>query len=101
MDREGEVVATGFAGDAEIGAGPAPLRTVGRNATATGAELREQMSQLVTQSAIDFCVTVRAEPAVKQNAGGMKFGPARRAPQTGRPFHSNFRGECGCIVPAE
>ena len=64
MDREGQIVAARFAGDPEVGAGPSPFRTMRSDPPAPDSELREEMRQLVAQSAIDLRLAVRAEPAI-------------------------------------
>jgi hypothetical protein len=43
-----------FVADSKVMAGPAPLGSVWRDAAAAGAELCEQMSQFVPQSAFNF-----------------------------------------------
>ena len=45
-------MAARFVGDAEIAAGATPFRAVWRNPAAPGAELREQMRQLMTKCQI-------------------------------------------------
>ena len=59
LNRERQSVATRFIGDSEIGAGASPFRAVRRDAAATGAKVREQMRELVAQSAVDFGGAVR------------------------------------------
>jgi hypothetical protein len=56
-----------FAGDAKIGAGAAPFRTMRRDPPAAGAELREQMRQLVTQGAIDLGFAMKMQTSIKQH----------------------------------
>ena len=61
---KGQGVATRFVCDAEIAAGAAPFRAMRRDAPASGAELREQMRQLMAQGAIDFAVVAIAKPGI-------------------------------------
>jgi len=92
-------VTTRFPGDAEIGASSLPFRAVRRNPPAAGPKLREQMGQLVAQSAINFNFSVRTEPAIEQDPRGPEFGATRGAAQTRRPFHLHPRGQrCGSVL---
>jgi hypothetical protein len=45
--REGQIVAARFSVNPQVGAGPPPFHPVGRDATAAGAKLREQVRQLM------------------------------------------------------
>ena len=97
-DREGEIVTARFARDPEIGAGASPLRAVGSDAPPPGAKLREQMRQLMTQSALDLDVAVGAEPAIEQDARSSILRPPGGRAEPGGPFDHNARGQSGCAV---
>ena len=64
LNRKRQGVAARFIGDTEIPAGFSPRRAVGRNPALAGAELREQMRQLMPQGAIDFRRVVLAQARV-------------------------------------
>jgi hypothetical protein len=53
-DRKGKGMTAFFVRDPEIAAGLAPLLAMWSDPTAPGAELREQMCQLMTKRAIDL-----------------------------------------------
>ena len=99
--RERQIVATRLARDPEISAGASPFGSVGRDATAPGTKLREQMRQFVTQSAVYLRRAVDAEPAVQQHARDSIFRAPGGRPQTGRPFDQDTRGQRGRAVLAE
>ena len=64
LNRKRQGVAARFVRDAEVVAGFSPPCAMGRNAAAAGAELREQMRQLMAQGAIDFRRVVLAQARV-------------------------------------
>ena len=76
-------MAARFIGDAEIGAGATPFRTVRRDAAAASALLREQVSQLVAQGAINFRLAEIAQPAIQQDAEVSVFRAAGGGTETG------------------
>ena len=63
--REREVVAALFIREAEVAAGLLPLASVGCNAAASGAVMREQVGEFVPQRAVDFSVAEIAETGVE------------------------------------
>lgn len=79
-----------FIRDPEIVAGPAPLRAMRRDPTPAGAELGEQMRQLVAQRAIDLGGVVFAQPRVQGNEITMRIGAPRCAEKSSVPFHADF-----------
>ena len=99
--REGQIVTARFAGNPQIGAGPPPFHPVGRDATAAGAKLREQMRQLMAEGPINLSLAVSAETAVEQNARGTAFRAAGGGAKTSRPFNTNLRGQSGCALLEE
>lgn len=86
-------MAARFLRDPEIAAGPAPLRAMRWNPPRTGAELGEQMGELVAESAIDLDAVVFAEPWIKRDQVAARISAAGGAEQTGVPFHVNFAGQ--------
>jgi hypothetical protein len=93
--REGQIVTARFAANSQIGAGPPPLHPMGRDATAAGAKLREQVRQLMAQGPVNLSLAVSAESAVEQNASGTGLGAAGGGAKTSRPFNTNLRGQSG------
>ena len=65
LHRKREGVAACFIRDAEIAAGAAPFRTVRRNPPAAGAELGQQMGQLMSKSTVNFRAVMLAEPWIE------------------------------------
>ena len=76
-----------FVRDPEVGAGAAPLGPVRCDATPARAKVREQMRQLVAQSAIHFRGTVRREPRIQEHDALSVVGAAGRAAQARRPCY--------------
>ena len=67
LNRERQGVAARFVGDAEVAAGFAPGRAVRRNASPAGAELGQQMGQLMAQGAIDLGRVVLAQAWIQRD----------------------------------
>lgn len=65
--RKWQGVAPRFSRDPEVTARLAPGRAMGWNAPAAGAELREEMRELVAQSSIDFGGIVFAQTRVERD----------------------------------
>ena len=80
-------MATPFIRDAEIPAGAAPFRAVRRNPTAPGPELRQQMRELMAQSAVDFHGVMLAEPRIQRNEVTMRIRAAGGTEEPRVPFH--------------
>src|SRR5437764_14622801 len=80
-------MATRFVLDAEIAAGAAPLCAVRRNAPAPRAELREQMSQLVAERAIDLGGILFAQPRIQGDQVAARIGASGGAEESRIPFH--------------
>jgi hypothetical protein len=95
--RKRERVAARFIRDAEIAAGAAPFRAVRRNPAAPGAELGQQMRELMAESAVDFrAIIVLAEPWIQRDEITMRVRAAGGAEEPGVPFHMDFAAEfCG------
>ena len=87
MDGKGQSVAARFIGDPEIGAGPAPFRSVRRDAAAAGAKLREEMRQLVAQGAVDLAPRHAAQSRQLSRTREARYS-ARPAAVRRRPDHS-------------
>ena len=85
----------------QIGAGPPPFHPVGRDATAAGAKLREEVRQLMAKSPVNLSLAVSGETAVEQNACGPAFRAAGGGAKTSRPFNTNLRGQSGCALLEE
>ena len=86
-------MAARFIGDAEIAAGATPFRAVRRNPAAPGAELREQMRQLMAQSAVNFRGVVLAEPRIQRNEVTVRICAAGGTEEPRVPFHVDFARE--------
>ena len=86
-------MATPFIRDAEIAAGATPFRAVRRNPAAPGAELRQQMRQLMAQSAVDFRGVVLAEPRIQRNEVTVRICAAGGTEEPRVPFHVDFARE--------
>ena len=99
--REREIVAARFALNSQIGASSSPFHSVGRNATAAGTKLREEVRQLMAKGPVNLSLAVSGETAVKQNACGPAFRAAGGGAKTSRPFHTNLRGQSGCTLLEE
>ncbi|MEP6603703.1 MAG: hypothetical protein ABJB69_07140 [Spartobacteria bacterium] len=92
-DGEGEIVAARFVADAEIVAGPAPVRPVRRNAFTTGTKLREQMRELMPKGAIDFPRAMFLQSRIQRDQLLARVGAAGATAQTRIPFHSNLMSD--------
>jgi len=93
LHRKRQRVATRFIRDTEVATGAAPFRTVRRNPSAAGAELRQQMGQLMAESAVDFRAVMLAEPRIHRDEVTMRIRAARGAEEPRIPFHMDFAGE--------
>ena len=89
-------VTSRFIADAEIVAGLAPFGSMRRNAAVAGAELREEVSQLVPQRAVDLERIVFAQTRIQRDELAPEIGAAGGAEKPGVPFHVDgareFRG---------
>jgi hypothetical protein len=101
MNREGKIMTTRFVWNPEIGAGATPFQTVGRNAAATGAKVREQVRQFVAHRAIDFRLAVEAQAAIQKHTRRGDFCATSRAAQPSRPFDFYLRRERARLLRAE
>jgi hypothetical protein len=90
---ERQIVAARFALNPKIGTGPPPFHPVGRDPSATGAKLRQQMRHLMTQGSVNLSLAVSGKTAVKENACGPAFRAAGGAAKTSRPLNTNLRGQ--------
>ena len=73
-----------------------------RDAAATGAKLREQMRQLMAQSAVNLSLAVSAETAVEQNRVEHRIPRGRRRCEDERDHSTRtLRGQCGRAVPEQ
>jgi hypothetical protein len=79
---EGEIVTTRFASDPKIGAGAPPLCSMRRDAAPAGPKLCEQMRQFMTESAINFLLTVFGQAAIEHDAHGAEFRAASGRAET-------------------
>lgn len=96
--RKREIVAPRFTLNAQMGAGPSPFHSVGRNVAAAGAKLCEQVRQLMAKGPVNFSRAMSGETAVEQNARGPVFRAAGGGAKTSRPFNTNLRGQSGCAL---
>jgi hypothetical protein len=94
-------VTTRFVADSQIDTAPSPFHAVGRDATAAGAKLREQMRQLMAQGPVNFSLAVSTETAVEENPSSTVFRAAGGGAKTSRPFNTNLRGQSGRALPEE
>jgi hypothetical protein len=85
-------MAARFIGDAKIAAGATPFRAVRRNPAAPGAALRQQMRQLMAQSAVYFR-GVLAKPGIQRNEVTVRICAAGGTEEPCVPFHVNFARE--------
>lgn len=81
MRRKRKSMTARFVRETEIAASLAPFGTVRRNTTASGAVVRDEMRQLMTQGPIDFRPAVLAEPRIQRNDRSAKMRTPRRAAQ--------------------
>jgi hypothetical protein len=98
LDREREGMAARFIGDAQVAAGLSPSGAVWGNTQPAGAELGEQMGQLMAQGAINLGRVVLAQARIQRDQVAPGIGPARRAEESCVPFDMDFAGE---LVGAE
>jgi hypothetical protein len=92
-DWKWKIVATFLAVDFQIVTGRAPFFPVRQYSSASGAELGEQMCQLMAQRAINLGRAKFVEPLVERNQLGAIIGPAGATFQPGIPFHVDESGE--------
>lgn len=90
---EGEVVATGFSGDAEFGAGVAPVAPVGRNFAASGAVGGHEVGQFVAQGAVDLLRRNADELGVEFDESPGAVGATGGGAEPGVPVHEDAFGE--------
>jgi hypothetical protein len=93
FDGKGQGVTARFVGNAEIAAGPAPFRTMGRNPAAPGAKLGQQMGKLVPQSAIEFGGVVFAQSRIQRDEVAARIRAAGGTEEARVPFHVDFARE--------
>lgn len=79
--------------EAKDRAGPAPFCSVRCDPPTTGAMVREQMRELVTQGAIHFRVAELAQPQVEDDCRFPRISRARGAPHPCIPPRVNPRGK--------
>jgi hypothetical protein len=91
-------MAARFAGNPEIGAGATPFHSVRRDPASAGAELREQMRQLMAQGLVDFARAVRAQALIEKDTRGATVSAPGGGAQPSRPFHAEAGGESGCVL---
>jgi len=84
-----QIVAARFIRESEFDTGLAPLRAVGCDAAATGAMVREQMSEFVAQRAFNFIITKFAQPWIQVHQRLGRKGSARRAAHACVPTNGN------------
>jgi hypothetical protein len=93
--REGQIVTARFAANPQIDAGPPPFHPMGRNATAAGAKLREQVRQLMAEGSVNLSLAVSTKTAVEENPSSTVLRAAGGGAKTRRPFNPNLRGQSG------
>lgn len=99
---EREVVAGGFAGDAEVGAGLAPFRAMDFDAAAAGAPVGEEVGGLVAERAEDLGMADGVEPRIQFNDRGAGAGGACGGLEPGVPDYGKalgYRGGSGVGEP--
>jgi hypothetical protein len=77
-----------FSGNAEIAAGAAPLPAMRKDAPTAGTMLRQQMSKLMTQSALDFIDPEFLQHRIQGDETSSLFGPTDRGAHSRIPFYS-------------
>ena len=95
---EREIMTTRFPDDPEVGASTSPFWSMRRDAPATSTRLREQMRQLVAKCTINLGGSVRAEPAIQENARATEFRASGSCAEPLRPFDAHVRGERSCTM---
>ena len=88
-----QIMAARFVPESEFDTGLAPLRSVRCNAAATGAMVREQMSELVPQGSVNFIVTKFAQPWIQVHQRLCRKSSARRAAHARVPTNCDSGGE--------
>ena len=83
-------MATRFVCDTEIAAGFFPLAPMRWHSPATRAELRQKVSQFVTEGAFHFRGIVLAQSRIERDQVPPKIGTPSRAEESGVPFDSNL-----------
>jgi hypothetical protein len=86
-------MAARFIRDPEIVTGLAPLDAVRRHAAAAGAELGQQVRELMPQSAIDLSSIMFAQARVERDDLPARIGPPGRAEKPRVPFDADLAGE--------
>lgn len=82
-----------FAGDAEFGAGAAPLGPVGGDAAAAGPVVGDEVGEFVEQGAVDFPVAKAGQRGIHLDALLVGPGPAGAGAQPGVPFDPQLPGQ--------
>lgn len=85
-------MAARFTGDSEVPARRTPFATVRGYTSPAGAELREQMRQLVTQRAIDLCLAEFVQARIQRDQLMPVIRATRCAAQSAAPLHT----QCLC-----
>ena len=74
-------------GDSQVPAGLPPFGAVWRNPAAAGAELGEQMGQLMAQGAVDLRGVMLAQARIERDKFAAKIRAAGGAEKARVPFH--------------
>jgi hypothetical protein len=101
LDRKRQGMTARFIGDAEIMAGLPPFRAMGRHATAAGAELREQMRELMAQGALDLGGVVFAQARIQRDKVAAEISAARGAEKPRIPLYPDLAREIGGLESAQ
>lgn len=97
---ERQIVAAFFIGDSEIPAGLAPLQAVWLNSATTGAELGQQVGELVSQGGFDFARMIHKLGVQRDKFLGV-IGAPRAGLQPRVPLDTNRAGKLARAVGAE
>lgn len=93
LHGKGQRMTPRFIADTEIAAGLAPFGSVRRNTAVAGAELREEMRQLMPQRAIDLDRVVVAQTRIQRDELTMEVRATGGAEKPGVPFHVDGAGK--------
>ena len=76
-------------GNAKLATGPPPFRAMRRDAPPAGACARDEMRQLVPQGAIDFGVSMFAQPRVQRDERAAAADSPSCGAEPWIPFHAH------------
>jgi hypothetical protein len=96
LHREGKRVAACFARNAEIGACFLPVCAMWGNATPPGAILRDEVRQLVQESAFHFRFPEFEQTRIHRKPLTMIIGATGGGAETGAPLHAHITGDGAC-----